>query len=278
MNHFNSVPLRPGSKKQIKRTTSKIAVAAFPRQHGAWSVLLASLALGAVAAGETGIEYVLFFVSAVFGFMGRYAIALYNQLPGSDERKTSALMLSLVYMGMAAFTSAILITVYKLWLLIPLILIMLSFLGVSIVFQQRRKERTVSGEITGLTGLSLVSLLAAYSVRGSVEPGMIGIWLLSLLFFVGSVFHVRFVAARCATDSRANLFYHLIALALAVFLAVAGYIPSLATVAMIPVTVKVVLAVKRNKGVRQPLRRIGYIELSHTVLFVVLCFVSVWLK
>lgn len=250
----------------------KTAVTAFPRQHGAWSVLLAGLTLGAVIAGETGIKYILFFISAVCGFLGRYAIVLYNQIPDSDGRKRGVFVLSLFYAFISAVASTFLIAVYKRWLLIPLLLIMVSFLGISIAFKKCRKERTVAGEITGLTGLSLTSLPAAYSVKGTIETTMIGMWLLSLLFFIGSVFHVRYVASRSAYDTgRVNLFYHLAALSLAIFMAVAGYIPLLAPAAMIPVTVKVALAVKKNGGLRQPLRRIGYIELTHTVLFVVIC-------
>jgi len=251
-----------------------------PRQHGAWSVLAAGFILGAIVGGRLGKEGLLLLGALLSGFLARHAVGLLLRPAGSEEQQRKIRRLTLGYVAHALLLGGLLVIRYDRWLLVPLGVVALVLALVSLHLERQRQDRTTVGELVNLLGLSLAIPATAYATSGVFEAATAGWWTLGLLFFSGSVFHVRYLVRKRRESSgplaarwRAgwpSVVYHLAALGVAAGLSALGTLPSLAFLALLPVTVKALGAVVQRREGPLNIRHIGYAELAHTVLFVAL--------
>ncbi len=250
---------------------------AVPRQHGAWSVLLISLALGTAAVGAFNAPALVLLAAALGGFVGRHAAGRAVRMPAADGRRTGLLAFGAASSAAAVGLAALLVLACGLWLLIPLGIAAVAVAGVTLVLEAKNKDRSAGGELLGIVGLSLTLPAIAYASTGRLEARAVGLWILAVLFFMGSVFHVRYLLRRrdanrgeLADRLRSggmSLAFHGGALAAAIGLAAAGLVPPAAAPVLAPVLVKSGLSVFRRAPVSLTVRRVGYGELAHAIVF-----------
>lgn len=255
-----------------------------PRQHGAWSVLLVSFLLGTICQGRISGESLLLFASVLAGFLARHTIALLWRSPRSRHFWPHLLTWAAGYTALALFFGGLLVWGFHRWLLLPLGGIALFFSALSVKLERDRKDRTVMGELVGLVGLCVVIPAAAYVASGLFSEQTWGLWAVGVIFFGGSVFHVRYVVRHRQERQRAwpsrlraggsSVAYHLAALAIVLALSRYHVVPLLAPLAFLPVTAKVLWTVGRQQEGRIHISHIGYGELAHTLLFLVLTWLA----
>ena len=250
---------------------------AVPRQHGAWSVLLISLALGTAAVGAFNAPALVLLAAALGGFVGRHAAGRAVRMPAVDGRRMRLLAFGIAAAAAAVGLAALLVLARGLWLLIPLGSVAVALAGIALVLEAKKKDRSAGGELLGIVGLSLTLPAIAYASTGRLEARAMGLWTLAVLFFMGSVFHVRYLLRRRDANRgelgdrlRAggmSLACHAGALAAAIGMAAGGLVPPAAAPALAPVLVKSGLSVFRRAPVSLTVRRVGYGELAHALVF-----------
>ena len=158
-------------------------------------------------------------------------------------------------------------------------------LGVHLFLSTRRADMTVGGELIGIAGLTLGAPATYYVGAGSPGIQMLGLWLLSFLYFGGSVFYVKLkvrVHSRQQPPAsslqrmlvgKTTVIYHVGAIALAGVLVATGLVPLLAPLAYIPVSCK---AVRGTLDWRRPvnIKRLGVMEIVHSLVFAVLLVIA----
>jgi hypothetical protein len=272
--------VKPGSPKHEARSGFALTV---PRQHGAWSMLLAGFVLGLASGNRFGAEGLLLLVAVFFGFCARHAAGLFLR-PARSNRRTHVLLWAIGYASVALFAGAWLVVGYHRWLLLPLGGVALVLAGASVILEQRRQDRTTVGELVGVLGLSVVLPAAAYAATGVFGATTAGLWALGAFFFGGSVFHVRYLVRHrresggpLASRWRAGglaVAYHLAALAASIGLSAVDALPPLAPLALLPVAVKSLWAVGRRREGEINIRHIGYVELAHTLIFLAIAILA----
>jgi len=250
-----------------------------PKQHGAWSILIVSTAVGVLAfpSGSVGAPLLLV-VCVIAGFMARHAGVTWLRL--KDDRRGQVLGWAAVYGIVAGGCGAGLVVAYGLTLLVGIALVAAVFAGVSMALERLRLDRTAWGEVVGTVGLSLAVPAAAYCTTGELGLEALGLWAISALFFCASVPHVRLVvrskptAAMPAGDrwrrGAGSVVFHGLALGAVAALSMAEVAPRLATLALLPVCAKALLPVVRPPEKTPSIKRVGFVELGHSVLFAVL--------
>lgn len=261
---------------------TKPVVSAFlevvPRQHGAWAVLLFGLALGTAASSPPGLASAYLLGTVIAGFIARHAASLYLRSLRSGPPRPRLILSAVIAAGHAVGFGGVLIFRYGLEALLPLAVAAGAAAAISLVVDYRGEQFSVGGELVGILSLTLVAPAAEYVSSGVVTQRTWGIWILCALFFSGSVFHVRYLA-RCrdasigVLDERlraggTSIAYHLAALAAAGALAFADVVPWVGVLALVPVTAKALWFVLRRRREPVPIRRIGYMEVAHGLVFV----------
>lgn len=247
-----------------------------PRQHGAWSVLLLSYVLGSAVAGKVGVASLLLLGALLAAMPARHTLGLWLRASARRGpprwRGGAHLGWAGLYGAIAAGSLAALVLVYHLWLVLPLGALA-GAAGVALTLLERaRRDRTLGGEILGMMGLSVATPTAYYVAGGASLTAGLGLWLLALLMFCGGVVHVRQVARQTSSSLPSRL-YHCSALALALGLGLLGVVPTAAFLALAPATVRAALGphmVRPEAGGPRGIRRLGFTELAHGVLFVVI--------
>jgi hypothetical protein len=256
-----------------------------PKQHGAWSILGVSFLLGTFIEGPFRGRSLILLLSLLTGFVGweTYNAALRAKI-SMNARAKRLLRSSLALLGFSLISGLWLVFSHRLYGLVPLAGIMLALSGLALLLERRRKARTFFGEIIGILGLSMIVPGAAYCVSGEFSSRTVGLWALCAAFFAGSLFHVRFLvrnrqerAQRFMARVRAavpSLACHGMIGAGALFLsATLEEFPRYAVVAVAPMIVKAFWAPCHRAEGPLPIRQIGYIELTHAILFSILTLV-----
>lgn len=247
--------------------------ATVPKQHGAWTVLIACFVIGSAVAPRFGLESILLFVSVIAAFLGRGALGRY-------------LCFSpwiMFYSGIFLLGGAWLVFGYNLRFLIPLGIAGLGLSAFSLVLEKDKKDMTLSGQVINILGLSLAAPAAEYCASGVYSLKTLGVWLVCISFFLGSLFHVRFLVRRRLEASgefmerlRAglpSLAFHLGALLGVEVLSEFRVLPLFAPLALAPVTLKAAWPIIRRRPNPLPVKIIGRWELVHTLIFLI---VTVW--
>ncbi len=252
-----------------------------PRQHGAWSILISCFIIGAWLGGRFGAVNVFLLISAILAFLARHAVVVYLRPSKAAQRNKKVLALIFAYSSIILLMGAFLVLGYGLWLLLPLGFVALTFGGLTLILMARGKEFTTGGEIVGILGLTLIAPAAEYSATGVFSIKTVGLWIVCAFFFVGSVFHVRYLVRRKKESmgppavrlgaGGPSIVYHLAVIIVAIMLGPALHVlPYLAPVALLPVTLKALWAVGRRYERPLAVRQIGYREVVHTLVFIIL--------
>jgi len=243
-------------------------------------MLIASYVLGVACARSWSPASLVLLAGVVMGFMARHAAAAATRLSREDERRLAVWAWAAGYAAVAGIALAALLFGFGLWRLVPIGIAVAHFVGFSMALERRRQDRTLYGELFGTLGLTLVVPAAAYVGTGILDLRTWALWILATAFFTAAVFHVRYltrnkpgqlqnslVRLRAAIPS---LVAHAVALLATILLSSRGLLPLLAPAVLLPVVIKAIRAAAAPPCDPIPTRRIGFIELGHTVAFAVL--------
>ncbi len=250
-----------------------------PHEHGAWAMFIAPLITGIGAAGALNADTLLFSLTAFGFFLMRFPLMLATKSRASDAR-AFALRWSAIYAALTLIGGAILLLSTWLWILVGLGALGFATLVVYLWLAARRAEMTVWGEWIGIAGLALGAPGAYVVARGALDATAIALYVLNILYFGGTVLYIKFkvreqprvvlqpsLRARL-WSGRVSLLYHAIVAALVAIFAAMNWLPALVPIAFILPMCKVIGGVL-SKPKRLNIRRLGFIELGFTIVFLV---------
>lgn len=255
---------------------------AWPREHGAWGILLVSLITGAVAgfssvANLPGLLWLTVAATATFSLR----TPLENSLPASPFRARTPGERRWVIAAMAVYALACALAVVMLWYEGDFGLVWKPALAASGLFvlqgAVKRAGRTgrLVGEIVGAFGLALVAL-AAWSV-GAGRFGFEGVtlWLMNGLFATNQILYVQLRigemrGSKGPTYSGGKLLF-LVGEVLTAVVLIAAWrarlLPLLALLAFLPILVRGGVWSFRPSAQLVHIHRLGKTELAHAILF-----------
>lgn len=246
-------------------------------------MLLSCFLISILTSRQNGNKWqICFYVLLILlgAFLGRHSIIAYIRIHRQDKYRKKVFLWIIGYGFILLFGCITLIFYYKRWFLLAIGSVVAVLLVISIILEQNRKGMSIIGELIGVIGLTFAYPTTAYSIVGTITIQTIGLWILLILFFSGSVFHVRYLARNRKQivepfserwqAGLPSVLYHIIILVVASLLSLFRLIPVFAAITLIPVTIKALWAVAHQYNKPIPIRRIGFIELAHTLLFLIL--------
>lgn len=255
----------------------------FPREHGAWAMLIAPLITGIGAARIFNLDTLLLALCAFGFFLLRLPLMLAIKSRAPDTR-AHALRWSAIYAAFTAAFGVLLLLSARLEALVPLGAMGGFILIIYLALAARRAEMSLLGEWLGIAGLAL-SAPAAYLVGTQVlDWTALGLYVLNVFYFGGTVVYVKFKVReqpRTAPTNwveklwagRVSIAYHAMAVTAVAFFAIIGWVPALVSLAFILPMGKVLVGVC-TRPARLNIKRIGLIELGFTLVFLVIMVVA----
>lgn len=250
-----------------------------PKEHGAWFMLLLSLFIGAGAARSFGLPFVLLSLSSIALFSSLYSLGegTKRATTGKDIKREA--LSSFIYFILSLVFIAPLFLIYRLWSLFALSLLAAPFFGFYLYLIFQRKHRTVWGEFVNIAGISFPAVASHYVSTGEWSNSSLLLWLLTFIYSASSIFYVRLKVKQKApfiaspgqrfTLGRGLLAYLLFLFAVLVFMAIAGLIPVILLAAYLPLVLKCLFAIFYSRGTTS-IKKVGFIEVGYTAIFVIL--------
>lgn len=256
-----------------------------PKKHGAWSIFFISIITGILCSKNFKLNpFILLFLSSLSGFFLRENMSLFLKLRKGDERKKLILKISLICLLILFLTFIPLLIFYKFYLLIP-ISILAGFITIlSFYFSFKRKELTISAEILGILGLSLLLPAFYYISKGYIDKDGLFLFIFAFLFFTGSVFNVRYLVRnknilsenllKRLNAGKYSLLYTTLFFLIAIYLSSKNYLSELSYIAVLPALFKSYFFVFRKFDKPLPLKKIGFTELFASIIFAFLLIIT----
>jgi hypothetical protein len=259
-----------------------------PLEHGAWGLLLVPLACAAVLSGAWNRPLALSVALALSLFLLRGSVEAHRAQAKSAKHLPDILLATphLLLLGCAALCAAVLLVVDSRLLLLPLGVLAAALFGLQQQLMHRHaqapsEKRSLLAELVGVALLSLAAPAAWIGARGALDAAGIRVWLLNLLFFLGGVLYVKYrvrgVLAHRDFARLAERFefawpvfvYHAL---LAVFIVLLFFQQKLSAVALAAFAPGILRAggLLLHLGQRFPIRRLGWTEVAHSILFAIL--------
>lgn len=254
----------------------------WPREHGAWGILLVSLITGSVIgfSSITDVSTLLWLaVAVVAAFCLRTPIE--NSLPASPFRARGVaerrwvIVAASIYAITSAFAVTMLIRGGLLSLLGKLGLAAAGFFVLQAALKWSGRAGRLPGEVIGVLGLTLAAAAGWAVATGGLGRQAWAVWVLNGLFAADQIIYVQLRirgvrAAKVASRSGNRI----LLLAAEVFIALllmagahVGFIPWLALLAFVPIFVRgSVWSLGRDHG-RLQIHRLGKSELFYSILF-----------
>ncbi len=247
-----------------------------PKEHGAWAMLYVPMLVGMLVAGSVSWGVVLFVLAATFLFIARESLLIWWRARTRGAARYDARRMMLIYLGLAGMFGAPLILVYRLFYLVPLGAVILLLLIFNTRQAVRREDRTTSGELVAILGLTSTSAAAHYVARGTLEATAFWLWSLAALYFASSIFYVKLRVyslnqrkeqLRRETWRQCALYHGFLAVSLAL-LALTGSSNLFILAAFSPVLIRSFWHLARPAN-QLNLRRVGVLELIYSLVFLV---------
>jgi hypothetical protein len=249
-----------------------------PQEHGAWFMLyipLITILIGLHASIETALLLILTVTGA---FLGQHTTVLFIR---ARAPKGAGLWLTL-YGLTFAIGAAILLRFYALYDLIYIgtpTTIALFWLFIRSRFARKRIDRTFSGEMLAIAGLTLTAPSAIIVATGHLSQTAIGLWGLYVLFFGSSVLYVKMRILAVQKKSGISfkdrlilgcglIIYHLILLAnIATFYITLPALGKYLLIGFAPIIIRAIIGWMCLSNTLPNLKRVGLIESAYTLWF-----------
>ena len=258
-----------------------------PAEHGAWGILVAPFLSAAAVGASTGPDAGGWNLPLLL--CGVCLLALFllrGSLAGREARTAIREPAHLVLASLVLVTAHVLVLYYGRWQLIGLG----HAAGFLYVIQRRlaasnsveRKEKhSLQAELIGVVLLSLSAPAAWISAQGGMSFTGVQVWLLNLLFFLGGVLYVKYRVRGIAahrqfagvSDKLAFawpvVIYHVLMAAFLASSIVQHWFPVAVLLAFVPGILRA-NALLLHLGRRFAIRRLGWTEVAHSLVFGVL--------
>jgi len=268
--------------------SSRLRSLIWPREHGAWGILLVPLMTGGCVGllyGQRVALLALFTVTAVAHFCLRTPFEVWVESTPlrarTDEERQAVLLSMVVYATIGDAALIVLLVVGHAYGLLALGAVAVAMFFAQPLLRERGRHMRFAAELIGCIGLTSAAPGAYYVTTGRFDSIAFTLWALNLLFVVNQVHfvHLRTHTAR-APDRAVRLArgqHFLFAEFVMVLLLALGWrtglVHSLTTFAFAPILLRGVIWFLRKPS---PLdvHRLGVSELLHAVLFGVLLTLS----
>lgn len=157
----------------------------FPKEHGAWAMLIVPF-LASLAVYEQNILQLPLFLGMFFLYLSFYPLLMILR-----NRQNA-----IVYRNwlLAYGALAILFLAFPLWRYPQLLLLgilILPLLAINMYFAHVKREREIVNSFCSIAAMSLGAVACGYLAVGHWTITSLWIWLLCVVFFMGSVFFVK---------------------------------------------------------------------------------------
>jgi hypothetical protein len=251
-----------------------------PAEHGAWGILLVPLLASAALARGTWLPFML---------VTSCALGLFLLRGSCEQHRSFRALLSAdhLLLGLATLASGAALVFY--FERGPLLAVAAMGGALFLVHRQlmRRHEaqgtekRSLAAELVGVLLLTLAAPATWIAQRGALNAQGATVWLLNVLFFAGGVLYVKyrvrgllvhrpFVSVRERAEFAWPVFvYHVL---LALFLIALVAVDSLSLLVVVAFAPAILRAngLLFHLGQRFPIKRLGWSEMGHAVLFAAL--------
>ena len=251
-----------------------------PAEHGAWGMLIVPTLSAAAVSGAWNVPVALCAALALGLFVLRGSA---DQQGGWRAlRQAEHVALALVLLAMAGA----LVLVYGRTQLMAVAAAGIALYALQQAMARAHNEahtekRSLSAELAGVVLLSLAAPAAWISARGRLELAGAQVWALNVLFFVGGVLYVKYrvrglLAHREFSGWQERLafawpvfLYHFLLLT---FLAASIFQRELSAAVLLAFAPGILRAsgLMFQLGERFPIKRLGWMEMAHSVVFAVL--------
>jgi hypothetical protein len=247
-----------------------------PREHGAWVMLYVPLVMGTMVAHGPRRPILWLSVAVTFLFIARESFLAWWRARRRDQEAIRARRLMLVYLCLAFAFGAPLVLLDRLFGLIPLAIVAFGLLLVNAEQVVQREDRTITGEVLAILGLTMTAPAAHYVIRGRWEAMALGLWGASALYFVSSVFYVKLRMAAAHGRSleqrerarRQCALYHSFLIAALLGLVLTHRLGVFLTIAFAPALGRAFWHVVQPAE-RVNLRRVGIAEIFNALVFLI---------
>ena len=276
----DSKPLLPGPWHDVAPVRRWVLV--WPREHGAWGILLVSLITGAAVGLSSAANLVPLLwltLGAIAAFCLRTPVE--NSMPRSPFRPRSRAEWQWVMMAAAVYVFIGVFAGIMLWMDGAVRLIWLPALAACVLFAiQAALKRfgrawRMPSEVLAAFGMTLAAAIGYLVASGRYGDLAIGVWLLNGLFATNQILYVQFRisetrdARSSSSGVRKRIFLLSEAVTAAAILAgsVTGLLPLLALLSFVPLLVRGALWSFRTTPAPLRIHRLGKTELAHAIVF-----------
>ena len=163
----------------------------FPKEHGAWGILLGSF-LSVVAMTKTFTVSLFLFLTAIVLFY--FSRNLFLQIWRDKSNLSNWIWFFIfVLLGWGFLITSVFLANF--WLIIPLSLLMAIFLLIEILLIHAKKQRSFFAQLIGTIGLTSIAPLSFILLQKQVLLEAILIWIINILFFCSEILYVRYQIA-----------------------------------------------------------------------------------
>lgn len=237
-----------------------------PREHGAWSMWIAPYLIGSFVSPWNWVK-IMAFLGLFFLYLSTAPLLEYIRRSSSRRKQKgvnrgSPLPSLIIYisLGVLFMVWPVLLYAEILWYAV----IPIPFFLVNVYFASRKKERLVMNDLAAIIALGASSLLATHLGFGHFHSVGLIVWLLSIFYYLGTVFHAKSMIrerGNLQVKRIANLYhgmYVVIPLFLGWWWVSLIYLPSAIKVWLTPF----------NSPIRA--KTIGMMEIGFSILFVIM--------
>lgn len=253
-----------------------------PAEHGSWSWLLVPLFLGATVGGRFNAAVLLVLTGSLSAFLMRQpATAWFRASHGKGRRSDLGLARGWT-LGFGALALASLAGLMALGhgeilvLFAPLSLLLVVYLWTAL--RQRAQLRSLGMEMAGAAGLAMSAPAAYAAATGQLNRVA---WLLWVLAGILNALGVLYVRRRLADNHgragsrNAQLLLHLAAFIFVLLLAVWDFVPWLATLPFVAITLRAGWLAQRPRPVPN-VKRFGFTEVAVEAISGLLIALGYW--
>lgn len=156
-----------------------------PKEHGAWAMWISPYIIG-ILLTDFKWNHILLFISILFAYLSITPLLQAFRRPKEQKEMYKLSFIYLLIAGVLGFP--VLINYPK---ILFVLLLIAPFFAINIYFVKAKRERAFLNDLAGVIGLSSTSLVAYYVGSKAFSVEIFTIWLLIILFFVGSIFFVK---------------------------------------------------------------------------------------
>jgi hypothetical protein len=263
-----------------------------PLEHGAWGLLLVPMTSAAVLCAAWNLPLLLCILTAITLFLLRGSLDanLTYVKPPPSLWEAFLLPAHLVLAAVSFAGGTLLLIRYQRSQLLPLafagaVLFLLQQRIIAAHNQERTEKRSLLAEMVGVVLLSLVVPAVWIAAAGRINVLCIQLWLLNIAFFLGGVLYVKFRVRGLLAKRQFGAWgerlqfawpvfvYHALLLFLLVSLVWFHSLSVFVMLAFVPGILRAG-ALLRELGARFPIKRLGWTEVAHSLIFAILLLIA----